>query len=170
MSIQDTLTAATDALAKEGIAFALIGGFALAAHDVVRATQDIDLLVHGDGRATASRALTEAGFEVVFENKEVSHWKGVGQLDVLWANREPTREMLTRAQKIRQFPLPVVAAEDLIGLKIQAYKNDPSREFQDKADIQSLLERGSTLDFQLIKRHADLFGEWAFIEELRKRI
>ena len=32
-------------------------------------------------------------------------------------------------------------AEDLIGLKIQAYKKDPSREFQDKADILSLLRQ-----------------------------
>ena len=48
MQIQDTLTNAKEALEKAGVQFALIGGFALAAHGVVRATQDIDLLVDGD--------------------------------------------------------------------------------------------------------------------------
>lgn len=37
----------------------------------------------------------------------------------------------------------VLETHDLIGLKIQAYKNDPDRELQDKADIQFLLNNTS---------------------------
>ena len=68
------------------------------------------------------------------------------------------------------FPVPVVLIEDLIGLKIQAYKNDSKREFQDKADIQSLLDKYPNLNFDKIKEYADLFSEWNFINELRNKL
>jgi len=170
MEIQDTLTLATTALTQANVSFALIGGFALAAHGVVRATQDIDLLVDGKKRDFAKTALVKVGFNAIFENAEVMHFSGKGQLDLLMANRESTLDMLQRARPIREFPVSVVAAEDLIGLKIQAYKNDSKREFQDKADIQALLEQNSNLDFTLIKKYADMFGEWAFVSELRSKI
>lgn len=170
MEIQDTLTLAKSSLEKESIKFALIGGFALAAHGVVRATQDIDLLVDGGQKDLAKDLLSTAGFKLVFENSEALHFSGQGQLDILLANRESTLDMLKRVQSINNFPVPVVSAEDLIGLKIQAYKNNPDREFQDKADIQSLLKQVTNLDFSLIKKYADMFDEWDFISELRKRI
>jgi hypothetical protein len=170
MGIQDTLSLAAEALRKENIKFALIGGFALAAHGVVRATQDIDLLVEGSKKERAKQSLLSAGFNLAFENDEVMHFSGIGQIDTLLANRSATLDMLNRAKPINDFPVPVVSAEDIIGLKIQAYKNDPKREFQDKADIQSLLGSVQNLDFNLIKKYADLFDEWDFISELRKRI
>ena len=61
-----------------------------------------------------------------------------------------------------------LSAEAIVGLKIQAYKNDPTREYQDKADIQSLIvKHGSTLDWNEIKTYADLFQEMPFLEKLR---
>lgn len=170
MEIQDTLTLAAKSLKDEGIPFALIGGFALAAHGVVRATEDIDLLIVGSKRENAKRCLLTSGFKLVFENAEVLHFSGIGQLDILLANRAATQDMISRAKAINGFPVPVVAAEDIIGLKIQAYKNDSKREFQDKADIQALLEKVSNLDFNLIKKYADMFGEWRFILELQNKI
>jgi len=170
MEIQDTLSLAAEALRNEHIDFALIGGFALAAHGVVRATQDIDLLVDGGKKEATKQSLIRAGFKLAFENAEVMHFSGPGQLDTLLANRTATLDMLKRAKRINDFPVPVVSAEDLIGLKIQAYKNEPRREFQDKADIQSLLGTVDHLDFNLIKKYAELFDEWNFISELRKNI
>ena len=61
----------------------------------------------------------------------------------------------------------ILKAEDIIGLKIQAYKNDGSRELQDKADIQKLLALPN-LDLETIKTYADLFGEWSVIEKLQR--
>lgn len=170
MDIQNTLSLASTALKNEKIPFALIGGFALAAHGVVRATVDIDLLIDGSKKENARLCLLKAGFKLTFENAEVMHFSGAGQLDTLLANREATLEMIRRAKPINDFPVPVIAAEDIVGLKIQAYKNDPKREFQDKADIQSLLGKVENLDFDLIKKYADLFDEWAFICELRNKI
>src|SRR5690606_38628291 len=97
------------------------------------------------------------------------HLSGDGQLDVLFANRPLSQKMIRRALPMNSFPVPVVSAEDIIGLKIQAYKNDSKREFQDKADIQSLIDSVENLDFKLIKEYADLFNEWVCIEELRSQ-
>ncbi len=63
-----------------------------------------------------------------------------------------------------------VRAEDLRGLKIQAYKNDNTREFQDQADIQFLISSQDNLDYDIIKKYADLFDEWEVIDEIRKKV
>ncbi len=170
MSLHDTLTKAHQALSTDKINHALIGGFALAAHGIVRATQDIDLLVDGAKRDVASSRLINAGFSLLHETSEVSHFGGVGRLDVLWANRSPTQHMFHAASVMLSFPVPVVSAEDLIGLKIQAYKNDPKREFQDKADILAVLDQHRSLDLQKIKDYANMFDEWPAMEELLKRL
>jgi predicted nucleotidyltransferase len=171
MGLNDTLTKASTSLQQRKIAFALIGGFALAAHGVVRATQDIDLLIDGNRQADAIKALEQAGFKIVHQTPEVCHFSGPGQLDVLWANREPTQRMIQKSVSIQQFPVNVVQIEDLIGLKIQAYKNDSRREFQDKADILSLLERHKDrVDLQKVYDYADIFGERLTIQDLLKRI
>lgn len=170
MEIQDTLNLAASTLKTANIGFALIGGFALAAHGVVRATQDIDLLVDGKKKEETKKVLLQAGFSLSYGNAEVMHLSGKGQLDILFANRELTSDMIRRARPINGFPVSVVSAEDLIGLKIQAYKNDSKREFKDKADIQSLLEQREDLDDELIKKYADLFGEWEFIRRLKENL
>ena len=59
----------------------------------------------------------------------------------------------------------ILQPEDLIGLKIQAYKNDASRALQDKADIQKLLEL-KNINIEIVKKYADLFNEWAEIEKI----
>jgi hypothetical protein len=50
------------------------------------------------------------------EGPEVMHFSGMGQLDILLANREATMDMISRAKAINNFPVPVVAAEDIVGL------------------------------------------------------
>ena len=45
-----------------------------------------------------------------------------------------------------------------------------SREFQDKADIQFLIENYLNLDWNKIKSYADLFSKWSEIEEIKNKI
>jgi len=59
-----------------------------------------------------------------------------------------------------------VKPEDIIGLKIQAYTNDRSRELQDKADIKALFELHSNMDINKVKEYAEMFGEWNSIKPL----
>lgn len=170
MSIEDTLTLASKSLQAANIEFALIGGFALVAHGVVRATVDIDFLVDGNKKKEAKECLVRAGFNVAFESEEVLQLSGKGQLDLLFANRPVSRKMLENSKIMGSFPVKVVSAEDIIGLKIQAYSNDPKREFQDKADIQALMEKNANLDYNLIRSYADLFDQWGFIEMIKARL
>lgn len=167
VSLRRTLQCAHEALNKNNIDHALIGGFALAVHGVNRATADIDLLIHGNHKESAKTALITAGFKLDFETTEVLHFSGNGFLDVLLANRPLSQAMLQNAKTTSPLKVKSLSAEDIIGLKVQAYKNQPKRELQDKADIQSLIEKNPSLDWERIKKYADLFGEWDAIQNLR---
>lgn len=168
MDLRKTLTLASDTLSKQGIDHALIGGFALAVHGVHRATQDIDFLADGAEREKILASLEQAGFQLRHGSSEVLHFGGVGTLDILLANRPLSLQMIRDAVSDSNLKVRVLKAEDIIGLKIQAYVNDRSREFQDKADIQNLIKANPALDWARIQKYADLFGEWPTIEAIRK--
>lgn len=166
-SLRNTLRLATEALDGVGVDCALIGGLAMAGLGVHRATMDVDLLIDGGQREVARSALQAAGFELQAETPEVLHFTGAGALDLLLANREPTQDMLRRARVLEPVQVRCVGAEDIIGLKIQAYVNNPKRMLQDKADIAALIEKHSDLDWARVKRYADLFDQWTAIEKIR---
>ena len=166
INLRKTLTEAHSILEQQGIAHALIGGFALAAYGQHRATVDIDFLADGSKKDLIKSSLLDKGFTLKHESAEVLQFSGVGFLDIVLANRPLSQEMLKQAVRNTELGVYVLRAEDIIGLKIQAYKNDTSRELQDKADIQKLL-RLSNIDFTLVKKYADLFQEWNEIEKLR---
>lgn len=166
INLRKTLIDAHSALESEGITHALIGGFALAVYGYHRATADIDLLADGTKKDSIKKALLNKGYRVQFESAEILQFTGPGFIDILLANRPLSQEMLKRAQPNSSLGVYVLKAEDIIGLKIQAYKNDSSRELQDKADIQRLLALPN-LEIDMIKKYADLFGEWSTIEKLR---
>jgi len=166
-SLINTLEAAHHALITAGIDHALIGGLALGGHGVHRATVDVDFLVDGSRRMDAVSALQAAGFQIQTETPEVMHLSGVGPLDLLLANRPATRKMLDRAIEDQRLGLKCVVIEDLIGLKIQAFCNEPRRALQDQADIVSLVSANPGVDWSKIKEYADLFEAWPVIEEIR---
>ena len=91
-------------------------------------------------------------------------------LDLLIARRPISQDILKLSNTDGPEGIKFVRPEDLIGLKIQAYQNDMSREFQDKADIQYLIETQDNLNWDLIKRYADLFSEWESINAIKKKI
>lgn len=166
INLRKTLNDAHSILHKQGIAHALIGGFALAVYGQHRATIDIDFLADGTKKESIKNAFLGNGYLLKYESDEVLQFTGPGFIDILLANRPLSQEMLKQANENAELGVYVVRPEDIIGLKIQAYKNDPSREFQDKADIQKLLQL-SGLDLELVKKYSDLFHEWPTIEKLR---
>lgn len=166
INLRKILSDAHSALDSEGISHALIGGFAMASYGYHRTTSDIELLADGAKKEAIKKALLSKGYFVRFESPEVLQFSGPGFIDILLANRPLSLEMLKEAQLNASLGVYVLKAEDIIGLKIQAYKNDISRELQDKADIQKLLEVPG-LDIHRIKKYADLFNEWSVIEKLK---
>jgi predicted nucleotidyltransferase len=168
VTLRETLVQTHNALLNAGVDHALIGGMALALWGLNRATGDVDLLVEATQREAAESALRNLGFQVFASTKEVLQLQGPGKVDILFAQRSLSRKMLADAKVLPNIGLKYVLAEDLIGLKIQAYKNDPRRELQDKADIQNLMRKNSGLDYDRMKQYADLFGEWETLELLRR--
>ncbi|MEQ1664157.1 MAG: hypothetical protein ABL927_02125 [Bdellovibrionales bacterium] len=166
IDLRKTLNFAHSALNDNGIAHALIGGFAMAVYGQHRTTVDIDFLADGSKKDQIKNVLIKNGFKLTHESREVLQFEGVGFVDILLANRPMSLEMLKNANENIELGMYVIKPEDIIGLKIQAYINDPSRELQDKADIQNLLKL-SGLNFSVIKKYADLFQEWPVIEKLK---
>lgn len=169
-SIKKTLEEAHIALNEAGIDHALIGGLSLSHYGIHRATQDVDLLVNGLDKNAIKESLIEAGFKLYVETEEAMHFTGEVNLDLLLAHRAPSLAMLDNAFISEILNVKCVKAEDIIGLKIQAYKNNPKRMLQDKADIQSIISKNKDLDWAKIKQYADIFDEWNTIEELRRDI
>lgn len=166
INLRKTLNDAHTVLQQAGVAHALIGGFALAAYGQHRATADIDLLADGTKKEMIRAELIKKGFVLKHESSEVLQFTGIGFLDVLLANRPLSQQMLKQALLNQELDIYILKPEDIIGLKIQAYKNDASRELQDKADIQKLLALPK-INLVEVKKYADLFGEWLVIEKLQ---
>jgi hypothetical protein len=143
-----TLLAAVAAtLESAGVAFALIGAGALAAHRVARATGDLDLLtVAPESLSPATwRSLREQGFEVEIRVAEpgdplagvVRIGRGTAPpIDLIVGDRAWQRRAIERAEprSLQGARIPIVRASDLVLLKL--YAAGP----QDLWDVQRLLE------------------------------
>lgn len=151
------------------LSFALIGGLALAAHRVVRATSDVDLLVRAEDAAEVAQLFAKLGYRCLHQSADAGNFlRGDERLDVLFASRAVARALLDAA-RARQTPfgeLRVVSAEGLIGFKLQALVNDPRRT-RDLEDIRELLRANrTTLDLQEVRSFFRLFDREAMLDEL----
>lgn len=98
----------------------------------------------------------------------------MGEVDVLHAFRTASIEMIGRSEEKDIFngalKIKVLQPEDLIGLKLQALNNDPSRESTDMADIESLLLlQKDRLDWQIIEEYFKLFNMGNLFGQLRAK-
>ncbi len=168
MKLEDLLLLAHNILEKAKAPHAIIGAFALSAYGYQRATNDIDFLVDGDFRAAIEDGFKNAGFSIFHSNAEVLQLQGPGAVDIIFAKRPLSKAMLSRDPVTRILNVPVVDAEDIIGLKIQAMVGDKSRKFKDLGDIESICRLNKSLDWDRIKTYADLFGVWDLIQEIRE--
>ncbi|MFY7992530.1 MAG: hypothetical protein ACOVP4_04480 [Bacteriovoracaceae bacterium] len=169
MDLRKTLLLAHDLFTNEGIDHALIGGLAMVNLGLTRATIDVDLLIDVENKDKAKNILHKNGFNIVHETNDFLQFSGIGLIDILLAQRPISREMLKNANLIPELNIKCLAPEDIIGLKIQAFSNDVSREFQDKADIQFLIENYPALDWVKIKSYSDLFNKWNEIEKIKNK-
>ena len=148
---------------------ALIGGMALAAHQVVRATRDIDFLADADDADVIHSALTGLGYTCRHRSADAANYVRDDEgLDVLYANRPIARRLLAEA-KDRVSPmgrLRVISAEGLIGFKLQALTNNPART-RDIDDIRALLRAHRLhLNMHEVAEYFALFGQTELMDEL----
>lgn len=155
-------------LRDAGVAHALIGGVAVGLHGYARATADIDLLVDGARRHDVIDLMTKAGFTLAVATEEVLHFIGPVPVDMLLARRETTRQMLADATPDASTGTMLLRVEDVIGLKIQAFSNNPGRKWHDQADIAALIQSNPTLDWNRVLRYAAMFDVQDLLEEMRR--
>jgi hypothetical protein len=162
MDFKAVLTTLLNDFTRYKIRYALIGGFALGLWGVGRATVDLDFMVHRDDLDKIKQIMSELGYELHYGSENVSQFisplKVFGEIDFLHAFRELSLEMLKNAVEKGIFnnsaTIKVLRPEDLIGLKLQGIKNDPSRAQSDLQDIKSLLSlHHDKLDYTLIKKY-----------------
>jgi hypothetical protein len=152
-----------------GARFALIGGLALAPHKVVRATQDVDLLIDADMSEVVDNAVTATGYRCLHRSSEAANYlRGDQRLDFLFAHRPVARRLLLGAHqlKTRFGTLNVVSAEGLIAFKLQGWVND-SRRTQDLEDIRALIRANrKTLNVAEVREYFRLFNRESLLEEI----
>jgi hypothetical protein len=148
---------------------ALIGGLALAAHQVVRATRDVDFLVDGHDADHVHAILLGLGYRCAHRSEDAANYaRGDEGLDVIVAHRPIARRLLVEASERATAlgALRVVSAEGLIGFKLQALVNNPDRT-RDLDDIRALLraQRGR-LNIGEVREYFALFDRKALLDEL----
>jgi hypothetical protein len=141
----EELRSLTKAFNRHQIEFALCGGLAVAAHGLVRATQDIDFLIRAESLDRAYAAADEVGFDIpgldisfkerTVEIRRVSKVVGedVISLDLLLVT--PFVEDVWESRMEREFAgeaIAIVSRQGLIKMKRQAGRP------QDLADIERL--------------------------------
>lgn len=168
-----------DFFQKEKIDYALIGGFALQASGITRATQDIDFLILSKDASKVKDFLIKKDYKIIYESEDVLNCAGskqdLGRIDFLLSHRKYSLAMLKNAQEkmLNQLRLKikVIKTEDLIGLKVQAISNDPERFHKDMADIRLLIKgHYSALNKDVLREYFKLFEREKEIEEILQEL
>jgi predicted nucleotidyltransferase len=167
------ITDVTRALRRVGASYALIGGLALAPYNVIRATQDVDLLTELEKADEIDVELVKLGYRCLHRSTDAGNYlRGDERVDLLYAHRPVARRLLANAAEFETSlgNLRVVSTEGLIGLKLQGWVNDPRRT-QDLEDIRALLRANrARLDVTEVREYFRLFEREALLDELLRDI
>jgi hypothetical protein len=162
-------------LDREHVPFAIVGALALHTYGYSRATNDVDLLVGSEVRDRLIAFLEGDGFETLHRSDGFSNHlhpeRTRGRLDVIYVDGN-TREKLfasARPASIAGIPVVVPKPEHLVAMKVYAMKNDPSRVFQDMADIQFLMGLPG-VDRDEIRGYFEESGQTERYRELEKQL
>lgn len=177
LSISETLQNLVQVFEKLKIDYMLIGGYALPAYGLVRATVDIDIAIAM--RLTEpthlEQELTKAGFQISSFSPEapcfiVTSTKTVAEIEV-WTKPDGIvidAECLRRRRKakIRKREYWIIGPEDFIVNKLS--RRD--RRIQDEADVLSVLTNNRLkLDLPYLQSVAERAGVLPLLKALEKR-
>ena len=168
-NLAEQIREALSMFARNGTKPALIGGLAVVAHQVVRATQDVDFLVEAEAADKIHDALLALGYQCLYRSEDAANYVRVAEgLDLLYAHRPLARRLLAQASE-RDTPmgrLRVISVEGLIGFKLQGFVNDATRT-RDLDDIRALLQiHRASLDMDELREYFALFNKPELLNEL----
>lgn len=168
-NLAEQIREALTMFASSGTQPALIGGLAVAAHQVIRATKDVDFLVAAEAADTVHSALLNLGYQCLYRSEDAANYvRGTEGLDLLYAHRPLARRLLAQATP-RETPmghLRVISVEGLIGFKLQGFTNDATRT-RDLDDIRALVQiHRRSLDMTELHGYFALFDKLDLFHEL----
>jgi predicted nucleotidyltransferase len=162
--------------AKQNIDFALLGGLAIHALGSSRMTSDIDVLALLSDAKQIDAVMQKLGYEILHRTDNVGNYLSkdwdMGRVDVLFAQRKYTTQMLKRAKSMDLLgsKIKTLVPEDIIGLKVQSSSNDPKRAHRDMADVEELMKRhAKEMNWELVREYFELFDRVKEFEELKAR-
>ena len=155
--------------ARNDTAPALIGGLAVVAHQVVRATKDVDFLLEAKAADKVHDALLDLGYQCLYRSEDAANYVRAAEgLDLLYAHRPLARRLLAQASE-RDTPMGrmrIISVEGLIGFKLQGYVNDATRT-RDLDDIRALLKiHRTSLNMDELHEYFALFNKSELLHEL----
>ena len=168
-TLAEQIREALTMFAHSGTAPALIGGLAVVAHQVVRATKDVDFLVEAEAADKVHIALLDLGYECLYRSEDAANYVRVTEgLDLLYAHRPLARRLLAEASE-RETPMGrmrIISVEGLIGFKLQGFVNDATRT-RDLDDIRALLKvHRDSLKIGELREYFALFNQSELLNEL----
>ena len=168
-NLSDQIREALVMFARSGTQHALIGGLAVVAHQVVRATQDVDFLVEAEAADKVHDALLDLGYQSIYRSENAANYvRATEGLDLLFAHRPLARRLLAQAFE-RETPMGrmrIISVEGLIGFKLQGFVNDASRT-RDLDDIRALFKiHRASLNMDELRGYFDLFQKADLLNEL----
>ncbi len=177
MDFKQTVLLIINELNNNEIDYGLIGGFAMGLFGSDRATTDLDFLVNVKDIDKIKKIFSDNGYELLFFSENVLQFvspiKDFGEVDILVAKREVSLDMLknTVMENIldNSVDIKILTPEDIIGLKLQAIKNDKDREAIDRNDIKFLLKKYS-LNNSRIKKYARLLNMVEYLENIESEL
>lgn len=133
-------------LEARGSRVAVVGGLGLHGHGVTRATLDLDLVCDSEAQAALVTFMEAQGYETLHRSLGYSNHlhrdPQMGRVDVVYVDAATARRLFPECSPLLELGSRralVPRAEHLAAMKVQALKNDPTRELQDLADVQALL-------------------------------
>lgn len=176
MNFKKVLEKLTGAFQRGDTRYALMGGFAMGLWGVGRATVDLDILIEREDIGKVDSIMTDIGYVCRYRSENVSQYVSelsiLGEVDFLHAFRKASLEMLNRAEEKEVFhgelSVMVLRPEDIVGMKLQAIKNNPRREQGDTADIEALLSlHKDDLDWGLVEKYFNIFEMSDLLKKIR---
>ncbi|MCM8787329.1 MAG: nucleotidyltransferase [Candidatus Omnitrophica bacterium] len=177
MDFKKVFTKLIETFKKNNIEYALIGGFALGIYGVIRATADLGFLINKRHEDFLKEFMAKNLYEVIYESENIIQFdhpaKIFGSIDFLYAFRAPSLEMLKRAVKKKLFDgkitVKILIPEDLIGLKIQSFVNNPNRKIFEMEDIKNLIAANQkNINWEILKKYFVLFKLNSLYKKLRE--
>ncbi len=133
-------------LEEKGYRYAVIGGIALASYGMPRTTLDVDFIVDASAQDDLVQFLESRGYKTDHRSTGYSNHSHAdpawGSIDFVYAGGGTGQKIFDQVSSQpgpRGIPIPLPKPEHLAALKVLAMKNDPSRSFQEMADIRFLL-------------------------------